>query len=139
MFVFSGNDLNKIDRILLDRMVVIKLEGYKVPEKIAIAEKFLIPNALKEVHLYEKINFSKEIVQHILETYAKEETGVREFKRMIEQVVQKLNMLRIFNSKDMPFYIPNFTLPFVLKKEHIDLFLKKKNVEEDISYMRMYS
>ena len=139
MFVFSGNDLNKIDRILLDRMIVIKLEGYKVPEKIAIAEKFLIPNALKEVHLDEKISFTKEIVQHILETYAKEETGVREFKRMIEQVVQKLNMLRIFNSKDMPFYIPNFTLPFVLKKEHIDLFLKKKSVEEDISFMRMYS
>jgi len=139
MFVFSGNDLNKIDKILLDRMVVIRLQGYKIPEKIAIAEKFLIPNALKEVHLDEKVSFSKEIIQHILETYAKEEPGVREFKRMIEQVVQKLNMLRIFNSKDMPFHIPNFTLPFVLKKEHVDLFLKKKKDEEDMSFMRMYS
>jgi ATP-dependent Lon protease len=139
MFVFSGNDLNKIDKILLDRMVVIRLQGYKAPEKIAIAEKFLIPNALKEVHLTEKVSFSKEIVQHILETYAKEEPGVREFKRMIEQVVQKINMLRIFNSKDMPFYIPNFTLPYILKKEHVDLFLKKKKDDEDMSFMRMYS
>ena len=139
MFVFSGNDLNKIDKILLDRMVVIRLQGYKIPEKLAIAEKFLIPNALKEVHLNEKVSFSKEIIQHILETYAKEEPGVREFKRMIEQVVQKINMLRIFNSKDMPFHIPNFTLPYILKKEHVDLFLKKKKEEDDISFMRMYT
>jgi ATP-dependent Lon protease len=137
MFVFSGNDINKIDKILLDRMVVIKLQGYKTQEKIAIAEKFLVPNALKEVHLDEKVNFSKEIIQYILETYVKDEPGVREFKRMIEQVVKKINMLRIFNSKDMPFYIPNFSLPFVLKKEHISLFLKKKE-DDDISYQRMY-
>ena len=137
MFVFSGNDINKIDKILLDRMVVIKLQGYKTQEKIAIAEKFLVPNALKEVHLDEKVNFSKEIIQYILENYAKEEPGVREFKRAIEQVVQKINMLRIFNSKDMPFHIPNFTLPFVLKKEHIPLFLKKKE-DDDMSYQRLY-
>jgi len=137
MFVFSGNDINKIDKILLDRMVVIRFQGYKTQEKIAIAEKFLVPNALKEVHLDEKVNFSKEIIQYILENYAKEEPGVREFKRCIEQVVQKINMLRIFNSKDMPFYIPNFTLPFVIKKEHIQLFLKKKE-DDDLSYQRLY-
>jgi len=137
MFVFSGNDINKIDRILLDRMVVIKLKGYKVSEKVTIAEKFLIPNALNEVYLNEKVSFTKEIIQYILETYAKEEPGVREFKRCIEQIVQKINMLRLFNSKDMPFHIPNFTLPFILKKEHIQLFLKKKE-DEDVSYQRMF-
>jgi len=88
--------------------------------------------------LDEKVSFSKEVVQYILETYAKDEPGVREFKRCIEQVVQKINMLRIFNSKDMPFHIPNFSLPFVLKREHVDLFLKKKN-SNDQSFMAMYS
>jgi hypothetical protein len=67
----------------------------------------------------------------------KEEPGVREFKRTIEQVVQKINMLRIFNSKDMPFYIENFSLPFTVLKKHIDLFLKKKSTD-DTSYQRMY-
>ena len=47
-------------------------------------------------------------------------------------------MLRIYNSKEMPFYIPNFTLPFVLKKEHVDLFLKKKD-PKDTSYLAMYT
>jgi len=138
LFAFSGNDLNKIDKILLDRMIVIQLQGYNLKDKLVIAEKFLVSNALKEVHLDEKVSFSKEVVQYILETYAKDEPGVREFKRCIEQVVQKINMLRIFNSKDMPFHIPNFSLPFVLKKEHVDLFLKKKD-SKDQSFMAMYT
>ena len=138
MFVFSGNDLNKIDKILLDRMIVIQLEGYQIKDKLAIAENFLVNNALKEVHLDEKVSFSKDVIQYILENYAKEEPGVREFKRCIEQIVQKINMLRIYNSKEMPFYIPNFTLPFILKKEHVDLFLKKKD-KKDQSFLGMYT
>jgi len=138
MFVFSGNDLEKIDKILLDRMIVIELKGYGIKEKLEIGQNFLLPNALKEVNLFEKINFSKEIIEYILVNYCKEEPGVREFKRAIEQVIQKINMLRIFNSKDMPFYIENFSLPFTILKKHIDLFLKKKN-KEDASYLKMYS
>jgi ATP-dependent Lon protease len=138
MFVFSGNDLNKIDKILLDRMVVIQMQPYTIKDKLIIAENFLVNNALKEVHLDEKVNFSKEVIQYILENYAKEEPGVREFKRCIEQIVQKINMLRIYNSKEMPFYIQNFTLPFIIKKEHVDLFLKKKE-QKDVSHLHMYS
>jgi len=127
MFVFSANDINKIDRILLDRMVVVNLSGYQSKDKIAIAEQFLLPNALREVNLSEKVAISRDILQHILDNYAKEEHGVRELKRCIEQVIQRVNMLRMFNVKELPFHIPGFNLPFVLKKEHVDLFLKKKD------------
>jgi hypothetical protein len=134
MFVFSANDINKIDRILLDRMVVVQLKGYETKDKLAIAEQFLLPNALKEVNLTEKVAISREILQHVLETYAGEETGVRELKRCIEQIIQRINMLRMFNVKELPFHIPNFQLPFVLKKEHVDLFLKKKEVGEKVPF-----
>jgi ATP-dependent Lon protease len=126
MFVFSANDLGKIDRILLDRMIVVQLNGYQTKEKIAIAEQFLLPAALKEVNLMEKVAFSRDILQHVLENYAKEENGVRELKRCLEQIAQRVNMLRMFNVKELPFHIPGFSLPFVLKKEHVDLFLKKR-------------
>ena len=139
MFVFSGNDLNKIDKILMDRMIVIKLDGYSTKDKVIIAEKFLIENALAEVNLQGKITFTKDIIKYILDKYANKEAGVREFKRAIEEIIQKINMLRIFNSEKMPFYIPNFTLPITLKESHIDLFLKKKAGEEDMSFLRMYN
>jgi ATP-dependent Lon protease len=139
LFSFSANDLGKIDRVLMDRMVVIQLEGYSKKEKLAIAENFLLPGALKEVALEEKVAVTQEVLEYIMAEYANEEKGVRELKRCIEAVAQKINMLRIFNTKDLPFHIPGFQLPFVLKKQHIDLFLKKKKPEMDESARRMYT
>jgi len=138
MFVFSANDINKIDRVLLDRFTVIHLEGYGSKEKMEIAEKFLLPGALKQVNLAERVGIPKDIVSHVLETYAKEEKGVRELKRCMEQIAQKLNMLRLFNSPDLPFYIKDFALPFILKKEHVDKFLKERRPTEDLSHLKMY-
>ena len=138
LFTFSANDLGKIDRVLMDRMVVIELQGYTLKEKMAIAQTFLLPTALKEVNLDEKVSIGTEVLEHILKEYASEEKGVRELKRCVEAVVQKINMLRIFNTKDLPFHIPEFQLPFVVKKSHIDLFLKKKTAA-DPSVMRMYT
>ena len=138
MFVFSGNDINKIDRVLLDRMIVVKLEGYSAKEKQAIAEQYLVPAALKEVNLVEKVGLSSEVIQHIIREYASEETGVRELKRSVEAIVQKINMLRMFNSKDLPFHIKEFSLPFVVKKEHVDLFLKKKDSGNE-SFRHLYT
>ena len=47
-------------------------------------------------------------------------------------------MLRIFNSKDLPFHIKDFSLPFVVKKQHIELFLKKKDTGNE-SYRALYA
>lgn len=138
MFTFSANYLEKIDKVLLDRMLVVNLQGYNAKEKATIAEQYLLPAALKEVDLAEKVGISKEIIQYIIENYASEEVGVRELKRCLEQIAQKVNMLRMFNSKHLPFHIKDFSLPFVIKKEHIDLFLKKKKTFDE-SALRMYS
>jgi len=129
MFIFSANDISKIDKVLLDRLMVIELKGYDLKQKITIAENYLLPAALKDVSLVERVAISKEVLTYIIEEYAKEETGVRELKRCVEQVAQKLNMLRMYNAKELPFHIKDFALPFVVKKEHIDLFLKKKERE----------
>lgn len=126
MFVFSANDINKIDKVLLDRMMVIDLKGYDMKQKTSIAEQYLLPSALKEVNLTERIAISKDILSNIIEEYANEEKGVRELKRCIEQVTQKINMLRMYNSPELPFYIKDFSLPFIVRKDHIKLFIKKK-------------
>ncbi len=138
MFVFSANDISKIDKVLLDRMMIVDLKGYDIKQKTTIAEQYLLPAALKDVNLTEKVSISKEILTSIIEEYASEEKGVRELKRCIEQITQKINMLRMFNSPDLPFYIKDFTLPFIVKKEHIKLFLKKKE-NKDIPPQGMYT
>jgi ATP-dependent Lon protease len=130
MFVFSANDINKIDKILLDRMMVITLKGYDLSQKTSIAEHYLLPCAIKDVNLNERIAISTDILTYIIKEYAGDEKGVRELKRCIEQVTQKINMLRIYNASDLPFYIKDFSLPFIVKKDHIKLFLKKKETSD---------
>ena len=79
----------------------------------------------------------KDIITHIIENFTGDEPGVRELKRCIQTVISKLNLLRFYNDPArVPFAIKDFALPFTLKKDHIDLFLKKKpSVDESISHL----
>ena len=106
-------------------------------QKLVIAEQYLLPAALREVNLFEKIGISKEIVTYIIENFTGEEKGVRELKRCIQTVISKLNLLRFYNDPErVPFAIKEFCLPFTLDKKHVDLLLKKKGVvDESISHM----
>lgn len=48
LFLCTANELDRIPGPLLDRMEVIRLPGYDFPEKVAIAEKYLVPKSFKE-------------------------------------------------------------------------------------------
>jgi ATP-dependent Lon protease len=127
LFIFSHNNHERVNPILRDRMYNIRVEGFNTKEKLVIAETHLLPAALKDVGLHEKISISKEIIQQIIENNTGEEKGVRELKRCIQTITSKLNLLRFYNNpKQVPFAIPNFALPFTLKAAHVELFLKKK-------------
>ena len=120
-------------------MYNIQVDGFGLKEKLVIAENYLVNQALREVNLFEKIGISKEIVTHIIENFTGEEKGVRELKRAIQTIISKINLLRFYNDPvKVPFAIKGFALPFTLKKEHIDLFLKKKS-EKDPSIAHLYT
>jgi hypothetical protein len=139
LFIFSHNNNEKVNPILRDRMYNIEVKGFSLKEKMQIAEDYLLPAALKESGLHEKITISKEILQHVIENFTGGESGVRELKRCIQTIVSKINLLRFYNNpKQVPFAIADFALPFILKKSHVELFLKKKGPEDE-SYRHMYT
>ena len=132
LFIFSHNNHERVNPILRDRMYNIKVSGFDLKEKQVIAEQYLIDQTLKDIGLFEKISISKEIIQYIIEDFTGDEKGVRELKRSIHTIMSKLNLLRFYNDpKKVPFAIPEFSLPFILKKEHIKLLLKKKDHDDD--------
>ena len=136
LFIFSHNNHERVNPILRDRMYNIQVQGFNVKEKLVIAETYLVSSALREVNLFEKIGISKEIITHIIERFTGEEKGVRELKRCIQTVISKLNLLRFYNDPvKVPFAIKDFALPFTLKRDHIDMFLKRKEVNESFSQM----
>ena len=75
--------------------------------------------------------------EFIIETFTNGEPGVRELKRCIQTVVNKINLLRFYNHpKQIPFAIEGFALPFTLQKSHLEKFLKRK--EANVSHAMMY-
>ena len=139
LFIFSHNNHEKVNPILRDRMYNIAVQGFSMKEKLLIAEGYLLTAALKEAGLYEKVSISKEILQYVIENHTGGEAGVRELKRCIQTIISKVNLLRFYNNpKQVPFSIPDFSLPFTLKREHITLFLKRKEeVNASIAHMYM--
>lgn len=89
LFVCTANMLDTIPRPLLDRMEIIELSGYVADEKMAIAERYLGPQAkelsgLKEVD----VNLNKEALNELINKYCRE-SGVRNLKKQIEKVYRK--------------------------------------------------
>jgi ATP-dependent Lon protease len=139
LFIFSHNAHDKINPILRDRMYNIQVEGFNTKEKLAIAEQYLVPEALKEVGLYEKVGIGASVLKHIIENLTGEEKGVRELKRCIQTIVSKLNLLRFYNDPArVPFAIKGFALPFNVGVEHVDVLLKKKApMDSSIAHLYM--
>ena len=147
LIIFSYNDENKINPILKDRMITIRVSGYDTSDKICIAKDYLIPELLKEYKRSpEDIIFSTEIIEKIIERVPKEE-GVRNLKRGIECIISWLNMHTYLpvieeDSKGRPgktlkiklgdTTLTNaqiYTYPVTVKEEHIEKYIKVDEYE----------
>ena len=98
MFVTTANTLNILPP-LLDRMEVIRIPGYTEDEKINIADKFLLPKAIKENGVKEgEMNISDGTLKQIIRDYTRE-SGVRNLEREIFKVSRKV-VKKIVNSEE---------------------------------------
>ena len=98
MFVTTANSLN-LPQALLDRMEIIRLEGYTEDEKVEIALKHLLPKQIEAHGLKaEEFEFSAEAIRDLIRYYTRE-AGVRTLEREIGKVARKA-LRRIVEGKD---------------------------------------
>ncbi|MFZ9596007.1 MAG: endopeptidase La [Bdellovibrionia bacterium] len=89
-FMTTANQLETIPPPLLDRMEIIRLSGYSEEEKVAIAQRYLIPLRLKEAGLQPKdFHIPPEVLLSIVQTYTRE-AGVRELERILGRLSSKI-------------------------------------------------
>jgi Lon-like ATP-dependent protease len=89
LFVCTANMTDTIPRPLLDRMEMIQLSGYVADEKIAIAERYLAPQAKELSGLKDAdVILEKEAIVELINKYCRE-SGVRNLKKQIEKVYRK--------------------------------------------------
>ena len=129
LFIFSYNDASKVNPILKDRMYKIKTAGYKTAEKMIIANKYLLPSIRDQVKFSEEdITITDDAMKYIMESFCKEEKGVRNLKRCLEIIHTKLNLYRLVTKgtnifgDDMDLDI---TFPVTVGRSMIDKLIKK--------------
>jgi ATP-dependent Lon protease len=88
MFVTTANSLD-MPQPLLDRMEIIRLEGYTEAEKVEIAKRHLIPKPMEAHGLKpEELEFSDEGLRGMIQHYTRE-AGVRTLERELAKVARK--------------------------------------------------
>ncbi|MDX1352225.1 MAG: endopeptidase La, partial [Thiomicrorhabdus sp.] len=105
MFVATSNSMD-IPEALLDRMEVINLSGYTEPEKLNIAQKHLLPRALKDHGLKkDELTITEESILAIIQQYTRE-AGVRLLARELAKICRKA-IKKIVTSKEA---VPHITV-----------------------------
>ena len=137
LIIFTYNNDYMINPILRDRMIRINTDPYKNNDKINIANKFLIPEILKDFNFKSTdLIFTEEIIKYII-SKTESENGVRNLRRSIECIISNLNLFRLMDNKieDKSLSISNlnidFEIPFVINNKVVDYLIKNKNTMSD--------
>jgi len=89
MFIATANVADTIPGPLLDRMEVIRFDGYTTSEKVAIARGYLWPRQLERNGLRaEEVEVSDQLLETVTTEYTRE-AGVRQLERDLGTVLRK--------------------------------------------------
>uniref|UniRef100_A0A452I4E8 Lon protease homolog n=1 Tax=Gopherus agassizii TaxID=38772 RepID=A0A452I4E8_9SAUR len=91
LFICTANVTDTIPEPLRDRMEMINVSGYVAQEKLAIAERYLVPQARVLSGLDEnKTKISSDVLTVLIKQYCRE-SGVRNLQKQVEKVRVKVN------------------------------------------------
>ncbi len=100
LFITTANAQHKIPIPLLDRMEIIDISSYTEPEKLHIAEEFLLKKQIEENGLKsDNIELPRDSILFIIRHYTRE-AGVRSLERVIAKVCRKVAREVVSNSPD---------------------------------------
>jgi ATP-dependent Lon protease len=102
VFIATANIADTIPQPLLDRMEVIRFDGYTVDEKVAIARGYLWPrqrdrNGLRE----EEVSIDDPTLRTVVSEYTRE-AGVRQLERELGKALRKTATKLVANEVEAP-------------------------------------
>ena len=91
LFILSYNDVDAIDKILLDRIHRVKFSSLTLEDKLIISKTHILPEVYKKMGLEDIIVFNDDVLKFIIEEYTLE-SGVRKLKEILFEIVGEINL-----------------------------------------------
>jgi endopeptidase La len=125
LFIFSYNDVNAIDRILLDRIHRIKFKHLSLNDKLTICNDYILPEFYKKFNIND-LKLSNDILTYIIQQYTNE-SGVRKLKEILFEILSEVNLQILKNNNnyvDIQITIDDIKKKYLKNKREI----KEKNI-----------
>jgi ATP-dependent Lon protease len=104
LFILSYNDVDAIDKILLDRIHRVKFSNLTIEDKLVICNTHILPEVYKKMGLVDMIHINDDTLKFIIENYTNE-AGVRKLKEILFEIVGEIN-LDILKNTEIDYTFP---------------------------------
>jgi len=122
VFIATANVADTIPAPLLDRMDLVRLDGYTEDEKRFIANRYLLPRQIDQAGLRsDEIDVGDDVISAVVRGYTRE-AGVRTLERELGRLVRKVT------SK----VATGTPTPVVIEPETVSAWLGRPKVTDDI-------
>ncbi|MFJ1806186.1 MULTISPECIES: endopeptidase La [unclassified Streptomyces] len=118
VFLATANVLEAIPEALLDRMELVRLDGYTEDEKVVIARDHLLPRQLERAGLdKDEVALDESALRKLAGEYTRE-AGVRTLERSIARLLRKVAAQHELGERELPFTIGDEDLRGLIGRPH---------------------
>ncbi|MER5469763.1 endopeptidase La [Streptomyces sp. NPDC002935] len=118
VFLATANVLEAIPEALLDRMELVRLDGYTEDEKVVIARDHLLPRQLERAGLEkDEVVLDESALRKLAGEYTRE-AGVRNLERGIARLLRKVAAQHELGARELPFTVTDADLRGLIGRPH---------------------
>ncbi|MEU9620313.1 endopeptidase La [Streptomyces sp. NPDC088251] len=118
VFLATANVLEAIPEALLDRMELVRLDGYTEDEKVVIARDHLLPRQLERAGLEkDEVALDESALRKLAGEYTRE-AGVRNLERAVARLLRKVAAQHELGARELPFTVTEADLRGLIGRPH---------------------
>ncbi|WP_405642015.1 endopeptidase La [Streptomyces uncialis] len=118
VFLATANVMESIPEALLDRMELVRLDGYTEDEKVVIARDHLVPRQLERAGLgADEVTLAESALRGLAGEYTRE-AGVRNLERAVARLLRKVAAQHELGERELPFTVTGDELRALIGRPH---------------------
>ena len=123
-FIFSYNNKNFIDPVLLDRIYELEFKNYNINDKLVLSKTHIIPKLLENYSFKKNLLlFNNDSILYLIKKYSPKNEGIRTLKKIYNNIISKIHILYLTNNKNIINFNSNINFPLILNKNNIKNFI----------------